>query len=358
MRVSYQPTSDFTAVLRQRVHAWLATQDPARTRRRMLAKTGIVLLWAAASWALLVFVASSWWTALPLAVALGLGIAAVGFSVGHDANHRSYPAPRWAQRLLGFTMDASGGSSYLWRQQHNDNHHPWTNVAGADDDIALAPWGRLAPSHTWRPWHRWQHLYLWLLYSLLFLRWALVGDWVFLWTGKVGDNPFRRPRGSELALLILGKLVAFSLWLGIPLLLHPLPVVLGAALVAALSMGFAMAVTFQLAHVVEEARWPEDTRSQVDWAQHQLATTVDFATHSRLVTWLSGGLNHQVEHHLFPMVCHLHYPGIARIVAQTAAEHGLSYQAHPSVWSAIRSHYRHLRTLGRRPAVAESVLAA
>ena len=86
----------------------------------------------------------------------------------------------------------------------------------------------------------------------------------------------------------------------------------------------------------------------------QVRTTVDFARGSRLATWYLGGLNLQVEHHLFPKVCHLHYPRLAPVVEQTAAEHGIAYHAHESIGAALASHWRWLRRMGRAPAEAHA----
>jgi linoleoyl-CoA desaturase len=115
--------------------------------------------------------------------------------------------------------------------------------------------------------------------------------------------------------------------------------------------GFVISVVFQLAHVVEAADFPEaivaPDRMNWHWANHQVMTTVDFAPRSKVVSWIVGGLNYQVEHHLFPRLCHMHYPKIAPIVARVCHRHGLPYKVNQTFSGALASHYRLLRDLGR-----------
>jgi len=114
--------------------------------------------------------------------------------------------------------------------------------------------------------------------------------------------------------------------------------------------GITLAVVFQLAHVVEGATFPApDEKGDImnNWTIHQLNTTANFAMKSPLAFWFFGGLNFQVEHHLFPHICHIHYPQLAPIVKQTANEFGISYHENTTMWDAIKSHTRMLKLLGR-----------
>ena len=114
--------------------------------------------------------------------------------------------------------------------------------------------------------------------------------------------------------------------------------------------GFVLSVIFQLAHVVEGAEQPlpnEDGVVESDWAAHELATTSNFGPKNWLLTWYVGGLNFQIEHHLFPNICHVHYQKIAPIVEKTAKEHGLNYNLKPRFRDALASHFRMLKQLGR-----------
>lgn len=351
MKPHFQPQSELARTIRTRVTAYLEAQDEAPIRRRMLTKTAIIGAWYAASYALLLVAASTVWQAALLSLSLACAMAAVGFNIEHDANHGAYPVRPRLQHLLGYSIDILAGSSFIWRIKHNRNHHEHTNIAGADEDIDLRPFGRMSPHQPRRWYHRWQELYLWPLYGLLPLKWLLWDDFRDLWRGQIGDRTFRRPRGGELVGFVVGKLLALTLWFGLPLALHPWQVVLPCVLGTSMALGVTLAVVFQLAHAVDTTDFPAaegpEPHLERDWIAHQLATTANYAPQSHVLGWLLGGLNHQVEHHLFPRVCHLHYPGIAPIVEQACHEARVPYLAYPAFGDALRAHYRHLRSMGR-----------
>src|SRR6185369_3111568 len=177
---------------------------------------------------------------------------------------------------------------------------------------------RLTP-HQRRYWfHRWQQFYLWPLYGLLAINWHLEGDFRDLITRRVGEHRVPRPKGRELIIFLAGKAIFITLAFGIPLLWHPVWVVALFYTIAALVLGMVLSVVFQLAHCVEQAEFPlpraESGRIENAWAIHQVETTVDFARRSRVAAWLLGGLNFQIEHHLFPRICHINYPAISKVV--------------------------------------------
>ena len=186
------------------------------------------------------------------------------------------------------------------------------------------------------------------------LRWQLYGDFRDLIDGRIGERPFPRPRGWDLFNLVAGKLVFVTLAFVIPLLLHPVWQVLVVYAAAMATVGISLSVVFQIAHCVEEAHvaLPESGRIETPWAIHQIQTTVDFARDNALLTWLVGGLNLQVAHHLFPRVCHVHYPALTRLVEATCADFGVPYTAKRSLFAGLASHYRWLRRMGRGGEVA------
>jgi linoleoyl-CoA desaturase len=299
---------------------------------------------------LLVFLVNTCWLALPLAISLGLSAAAIGFNVQHDGNHRAYSGRRWINTLTAMTLDLLGGSSYLWARKHNSIHHSYTNIVDHDDDINLGLLGRLAPHQKRLPFHRLQQYYLWALYGFIHIKWILFDDFRDLIVGRIGGHRLARPRGWDLATFVGGKVVALSLTFVIPLLLHPVSTVLVFYAVASGVLGVVLSVVFQLAHCVEEAAFPlplEDTgRMENTWAVHQVETTVDFARGNRLISWYVGGLNFQIEHHLFPQICHVHYPALAPVVQETCREYGVKYVAHETFLAGVASHFRWLRRMG------------
>ena len=350
-RIDFQGGGPLYAEMKQRVKGLL--EEPGRSRRaqlQMYAKSAIMVVWLMASWALLVLVAQTWWQAGLLAVSLGLALAGVGVNITHDANHGSYSPHRRLNRAMCWSMDAIGASSYVWRTKHNTAHHTFTNISGADSDIDSMPFARFAPDQPRRAFHRFQHVYMWVLYGLFAIKWHTVGDFGYLRDGKIGEIPLRWPRGRELMGFWLGK-AAFVTWaLVIPLVLHPVWQVAAVFGITSFVLAFTLAVTFQLAHCLEEAEFSSIEQmaaaGESEWARHQIETTVDFAPRNRLLAWYLGGLNFQVEHHLFSRVCHVHYPAMAVVVQDVCARHGITHQSHPGLWPALASHARWLRRMG------------
>ncbi len=345
----------FQRELRRRVEGHFTnTGQRERDCPRMYLKTALVLGWFIASYAMLVFVAGTWLLALPLAISLGLSMAAIGFNIQHDGGHQAYSDRRWVNKLMAMSLDLLGGSSYVWAKKHNTIHHSFANIAGHDDDINIGFFGRLSPHQKRLRIHRLQHFYLWVLYGALPIKWQLYDDFRDIVTGRIGGHRFARPKGWELATFVGGKAAFFSMAFAIPLLLHPASSVLLYYLAASCAQGVALSVVFQLAHCVEEAAFPmprEDTgRMETAWAAHQLETTVDFARDNRLLSWLIGGLNFQIEHHLFPKICHVHYPALAPLVEATCGEFGLRYAAHKTFLAGVVSHFRWLRKMGMESA--------
>lgn len=350
MKLTFARATEFQAALRTRVDDFFRTSG--RRKRDCLqayVKAAIFLVSLAGLYALLVFAASAWWVALPLAVMLGLVTAGIGFNLQHDGGHGAFSDWPWVNKLMALTLDLVGASSYFWHYQHGVFHHTYTNVKGHDPDVDLGILGRLAPAHRRLPFHRWQHLYLWLLYGFLAVKWHLYDDFRCLILGRLGEHKIQRPRGWDLVTFLGGKAVFFSLAFGFPMLLHPVWAVLAFYAVVAGVAGIVMSVVFQLAHVVEEAEFPEQPDSgRIDkpWAIHEVETTVDFARNSRVASWLLGGLNFQIEHHLFPRICHVNYPAISGIVKEVCKEWGVRYAEHHSFWAGIASHFRWLRRMG------------
>lgn len=341
----------FHDALRRRVGELLTPERVRRGRTAFLVKAGVMATWAVGSYLALMLAPLPAWAVVLTAVSLGLALAGVAFSIGHDGNHGAVFASKRANRALGAVYDLMGASSHVWRTKHNLAHHSFTNVAGADDDIEMLPLARFAPEQKRRWFHRWQHVYLWPIYGLYTLRAHLVGDFLELSQGRIsGITPLRRPKGAELAVFIGGKIAFWSWALVIPLLVHTWYWVIPVFLLVSWVMGFTLAIVFQLAHCVDEATFssiPEIREApRREWAVHQVETTVDFCPDNRLLCWYVGGLNFQVEHHLFPKVCHVHYPKVMPVVREVCAEFGVRHVVQPNLRAALGSHVRWLRYMG------------
>jgi linoleoyl-CoA desaturase len=353
--VKFTGSDRFIRELRKRVDDYF--ERTGRRRRdcpKMYFKTATVLAWFIASYIVLLFVATSWWTIVPLAIIVGLAIAAIGFNIQHDGGHKAYSERPWVNKIMALTIDLMGGSSYLWNWKHNAIHHTYTNIHGADDDINIGFFGRLSPQQRRLKFHRFQGIYLWLLYGFLSIKWHLFDDFYNIAVGHISGHKIPRPRGRDLLVLIGGKVFFFSIAFVLPMMLHPIWAALGVYALAAFVNGVVLSVVFQLAHIVEDAKFPVPAATvaggrqiQTDWAVHQVQTTVDFARRNRALSWLLGGLNFQIEHHLFSRICHIHYPAVSKVVEEVCQEYGVRYTAHRTFWSALASHYRWLVLMGK-----------
>jgi linoleoyl-CoA desaturase len=353
VRFRFQSERSFQQALQVRVEERLAALGRSRYgAARLYAKTAVLLLWGGLSYAGLL-ASHHGWQALPLAVSLGLAVAALGFNVGHDGNHGASSPSKTVNRSLGALFDLLGASSYVWRFKHNVLHHSYPNVHGLDDDIDLGPLCRMSQHQPHLPHHRLQHVYMWALYAFVLHKWQLFDDFAAVARGRMGDTPFPRPRGVDLAVFAGGKL-AFAGWVFLlPSLFHPISMVLLFYGIVVAVAGLALSIVFQLAHSNDEtqafAQGEAEEGGELEWAVHQIETTANFARRNRLLTWYVGGLNHQVEHHLFPRISHVHLPLIAGEVERVCREHGVRYREHPTFPSALASHYRWLRSLALPP---------
>jgi linoleoyl-CoA desaturase len=363
----YRPAGDdeLTAALRRAAAGYFegagrSRHGDARAALRVLATLAV----CAGSYALLL---GPWIPRgvgrLAPAFALGLGLASLGMNVGHDALHGALSRRPWLNALAGLAFDVMGASSYVWRRSHNATHHAFTNVPGLDPDLDFGAALRLAPWSPWRPWHRVQFLYAPFAYALAGIKWHLHTDLALLQQKTLG--PFRPQRHRAAALLgvTLTKLSA-ALWsVVVPWwVLRPTPREFAAGyLTTLLTAGFALGMTFQLAHAVDAVEHPTpDAKGALpgSFMREQLRATMNFACDNPLVAWLCGGLNHQVEHHLFPQVCSVHYPSLRPLVRAVCARHGVRYREAPTLRAAFAAHFRLLRALGRRPAPRHTSLDA
>ncbi len=352
VRVRFNNGGAFLQDIRRDVDAYLAGHHTsARGRIFLRAKAPVAITMTFACWAVLLFADAGWIVAGIASVGLALGLILTGFCVQHDANHGTYFSGRRANHLVGWTSDVMlGFSSHVWRVKHNVAHHTYTNVDELDDDVTQQPFVRLLPSQASARHYRLQHVYIWFVYSLMTLHWSTTRDWQLLLRAKVGRSPVHWPRGWDLVGLIAGKVLFYAWTLLIPMLIFPWWQVLLFALGLSMVASLVVATIFQLAHCVEEASFfaPEALQAERRiWAVHEVESTVNFCPDSRLLTWVLGGLNFQIEHHLFPKVPHTHYAAISKLVQRRAAEHGVRYTTQPTLRHALRSHYRHVRLMGR-----------
>lgn len=342
--------SAFFPTVRQRVEAYFHQQEISKyATPAMWAKTIFYLCGFFGLYLVILVVQPAAWVMLALALLLGIFSAMIGFNVCHDAIHGSFSPHQQVNQVLSFVFNLIGASPYIWRLSHNVVHHTYTNMPGHDEDIDIAPGLiRIAEQDKIYKVQRYQHLYAFALYSLASLSWVFRKDYVKFFQEKIGQQAHGRHPKKEYFNLFFYKALYYFLFIVLPLLVLDLPwwqLALG-FIAMHLAEGLVLGLVFQLAHVVEGTDFPvTNDANQVEeaWADHQMRTTANFSPNSRLASFLLGGLNRQIEHHLFPKICHIHYPAISGIVRQTAQEFNLPYLESPTFGLALQSHYRMLK---------------
>lgn len=339
---------DFYFTVKQRVDHYFAVNHLSRfANGEMVAKSCVLFLLYGLLYA---FIISNQFSGLLLILfysLLGVITGLIGFNFSHDVMHNSYFSNSRLNRLFSYVFDLNGMSSYIWKITHNLHHHTYTNIPGHDGDIDKAIVLRLSPRDPLCWFHRYQHLYAPILYTFTSLNWILYSDYTWFY----GQLKKVNVSWSEIILFFSLKCMNLVLFLIIPLAVLSVPtweVVLGFVCLH-MAGGLSSALVFQLAHVVSGVEFPStDDHNRIirPWAEHEMATTSNFGTSVRLWSVLFGGLNFQIEHHLFPYICHVHYPEVSLIVKETAREFGISYHELPTFKEAVSSHFRTLRKLG------------
>jgi linoleoyl-CoA desaturase len=284
-----------------------------------------------------------------LCVLLGLNLAVIGFNVMHEGGHQTFSRRPWLNRIAAYFLNILGGNIYFWKKKHNINHHTYTNIEGMDSDIDVKPFMRLHEGQPLHWYHRFQHIYWSLLYGLSYLSWIFYEDFKKYFSGKptITSGKKKLP-AKEHAIFWLTKLMYIGMYMVLPVfMIGWLPWLIGFLIITFVT-GLAISVVFQLAHVVEltDFHSPQVEHGQQEWAIHQLLSTANFATSNRLLYWLLGGLNFQIEHHLFPRVSHIHYRKISQLVRETCEEYNVVYHEYESMLQAIGSHLMLLKKLG------------
>lgn len=347
---------DFIQNLRQRVDEYFHTRKISKNANiGMVLKTVFMLALYFIPYSLsLSGLIDNAWIIWSLWLLMGLGMAGIGLSVMHDANHGAYSSRKWLNELLGYMMNIIGGSSSNWRMQHNILHHSYTNIDGADEDISITKILRFSPHQRLKKIHKFQQWYAWVLYSLMTIDWIIFSDYFQL--ARYHKKGLTKGLGKSYTglkiELALSKLVYFSYIVIIPLIVIDIKwwQFLLCFLTMQLTCGFILAIIFQPAHVVPSSEYPlpdEKGKLENSWAIHQMRTTADFAPNSHFFSWFVGGLNFQVEHHLFPNICHVHYRKLSAIVKATAKEFGVPYYYQKTYLGALWEHWKMLRFLGR-----------
>lgn len=357
IKYSTDKNTDFIKELRKDVSDYFKKHDIAKQGNTHLTiKTIIMFLIYLLPYILMMAgVVTNIWAIFAMWALMGIGMAGMGMAVMHDANHGAFSKNKKINNILGSTLYILGGFPPNWKQQHNRKHHTYTNITGVDEDIA-PPAGilRFSPHQKQKKIHRYQYIYAWFFYGLMTLSWAVMKDFKQLRGYQKRDEmPLKKQSYSRLyAKMLAGKLLYFGIFLVLPIIVLPIAWYWTVLffIIAQFICGFILGVVFQTAHVMPTSRFPlpdETGKMPHDWATHQLMTTADYAPKNKFLSWYVGGLNFQIEHHLFPQISHVHYSKIAPVVQRIAQKYNIPYHVNRSFWTALVQHGKMLKKLGR-----------
>ena len=319
---------------------------------RLYLKTVILLISFVAIYTWLIFFTPGVWVAIVLCLLFGLVKSSIGFNIMHDACHGSYSKRKWVNELFGYTMNLLGANGYMWKIKHNIIHHTYTNIDGVDDDIAKAPLIRHCESQPKYKMHKYQYLYLIPAYAISTIAWVFVADFRKYFAQRIYTTEMRHMNLKEHFIFWGTKVFYVGFYIVLPLIFVGWVKFLIGFFIYHAAMGISLSVVFQLAHAVDLTEFVDGKkegtlRIEEEWAAHQVKTTANFAMNNRVISWFVGGLNFQVEHHLFPRVSHIHYPAISKIVKGNCEKFSLPYNYHRTMIGAIVSHIKYMKQLGQ-----------
>lgn len=362
IKFSRKDSAKFFRTLNSRVNQYFKENNIKKTGNwKLYVKTVIMLTIFLAPYFIILTIDMNQWLKLLLSIVIGIGMAGVGMNVMHDGNHESYSTKKWINKLMGSSIYILSGNVYNWKVQHNVLHHTFTNIHGHDEDLEAGEIIRFTQHAKWKKHHRFQHYYSIFLYGLLTLKWSISSDFLQMkryLARKLSYGKFPNPN-KEWFVLVLTKLLYIAMWIIIPMVVLDLAwwKILIGFVAMHYTAGMILSVIFQLAHVVEETEMPiPDETGTIDNTMpiHQLFTTANFATKNWFMNWFTGGLNHQVEHHIFPHISHVHYTKISKIVRETTKEFNLPYKEYKTTRKAIISHFKHLKQMGMKPRLQQA----
>ena len=284
---------------------------------------------------------------------MGVGMAGVGMCIMHDGNHNSFSNNRNINKIMGFTLQILGGTYKNWKIQHNQLHHKHPNVLHHDPDVSPIKLLRFSPDSDYKKIYRFQFIYAWFLYGLMTFSFATIKEFKQLieWSKNeiITVSQFR-----QLMLeLIVWKTMYYFFILIIPILVLNISFLEWFSLFFLMHFvaGFVLAIVFQTAHIMPDCKHLtySEKLDLNTWAINQLLTTSNYSPNNKLFSWLIGGLNYQIEHHLFPGICHVHYAKISPIVKRVANEYNLPYHYKQNFLQAIIAHTKMLYYLGQVP---------
>lgn len=342
----------FFSYIKERVNNYFAENDLQKSgEKKLYIKSGILISSAGLIYTILMFFNPGITISIMLCLLLGMNIAMIGFNVMHEGGHQTLSKYKWINTASAYFLNLLGANSYFWKIKHNINHHTYTNIEGMDLDIDIKPFMRLHEnqSHYWI--HKFQHFYCLILYGISYFNWIFIDDFIKYFNGKIAEGNVKKMIVREHFIFWITKSFYLVSFIAVPIyVLGALQALIGFAIVS-FTCGLFIAIVFQLAHVVEGTSFTsassEAQKIEQEWAIHQLCTTANFSTGNKIICWMLGGLNFQVEHHLFPRISHVHYPKINEFVKEACEKYEVTYLEYSTMLKAISSHFTHIKKMGK-----------
>lgn len=355
IKFSKEHGADFHKILHERVKIYFDENKLSRhANGHMIFKTIFMLcLYFVPYFLMMTGTVTNPWLIWVCWVWMGVGMAGIGFSIMHDANHGAYSKNKRINNILGSALNLIGGNAIIWKIQHNVLHHTYTNIDGMDEDITpQVNFLRFSPHRKRIPIQKYQHIYAWFFYGIMTIFW--ISSKEFMQLARYSKQGLTKKFGNlgQLFLnLSIWKIMYYLYALVLPLFIISSPwwVIVIGFISMHFTTGIILGIVFQAAHVMPEMNFPvadEKGNMENNFAVHQLLTTTDFSPKSSFFSWFIGGLNFQIEHHLFPNICHVHYRGLSQIVHKTAQDFNLPYYCKKDFLTALKEHANMLYIMG------------
>jgi linoleoyl-CoA desaturase len=345
------PNESFAQELRKQVNLYFHSNNLSKFGgKKIFIKAVLLGILFIANYFLWVFYDTELWVKILLSISLGMITSFIGFNVMHDGAHHSFNKNKFINEAAGYSLNFLGANVFLWKTKHNVIHHTYTNIPDVDYDIDAGIFLLLNPNKKRYWFHRFQHIYFPFVYAFLYLYWVFYADYHKYFTKKIHSVKILGFTTKEKVIFWLSKIFHLFVFVILPVYELGFNQFILQFLIYTFTTGLVLSIVFQLAHIVEETEFilPDNQNTMPDeWMKHQLKTTANFAMNNKVLTFLLGGLNYQIEHHLFPTISHIHYPKISPIVQRVCNQFNVPYFAHPNLALAIQSHYTKLKMLGR-----------
>jgi len=286
---------------------------------------------------------------------LGFFMALIGLNVQHDANHGAISRNPWVNRILGMSQNWIGGSAVDWIHQHVVQHHTETNDVHHDPDIVGSGLLRLNPLKPTASHLVYQHIYVFFLIALFGLN--VVYESLNHIVKGAHHAPMSKMITSNRVFDASASLFFVFRWIVFPLAQQES---LAAAAMTFLNIfpmfmvgGYYLAFFFIISHNFEGVHMfdKSSAKSTQSFLYKQVASSSNVG--GSFLCFINGGLNYQIEHHLFPRIQHTHYPTIAPVVREFCLARNIPYRHFPTVSENLRSCVAHLAKMASAETLPE-----